>query len=181
MAEIKGKFITRSCSLLQTKPSVKENVLNVVKKMTGKDFHELEPEGWYNTDIMKEIFESIKKNTTKIIYKSALLLIGKSVYPAIKKSVGLPDDIKTPLDLIKFESKGFIRNHRGPGVIPRKILGEKDGEVIIEAPSPGYDCLLTEGVFLGILEMFEVSDIYVHQRKCIKNGDDTCEYHIKWK
>ncbi len=58
--------------------------------------------------------------------------------------------------------------------------GVTEGEVVVEAPSPGYNCKVIEGVFLGIAGMFDVEGGSVEQTKCVKNGDDTCEYTIKW-
>ena len=36
---MKGKFITLACSLLETKPNAKKEALDVVKKLTGKEFN----------------------------------------------------------------------------------------------------------------------------------------------
>ncbi|MDC7124708.1 MAG: hypothetical protein PQJ46_04025, partial [Spirochaetales bacterium] len=85
-----------------------------------------------------------------------------------------------PLDFIKFEAEGFKNEHRGSDVVPRKIIEAKEGKVLIEAMSPGYDCLLIEGVYLGILDMCNVSNKEVMQTKCVKRGDPVCEYLIRW-
>ena len=50
----------------------------------------------------------------------------------------------------------------------------------MEAPAPGYDCRLYEGVYLGILEMIGIRSGKVTQEKCQRKGDHTCEFHIKW-
>ncbi|MEM7184651.1 MAG: hypothetical protein AAF518_27395 [Spirochaetota bacterium] len=180
MAEVKGKFITLSCSLLETKPKAKEAALAEVKARTGKEFNELEPEGWYDASVMQAVFQSIEANSSTLLAKAAIKLIGEKVYPTIEQTVGLPQDFKTPLDFLKFEAEGFKQNHRGSDVIQRTIIKAEEGSVVINAPSPGYSCILIEGVFSGILKMAGINTGKVIQTKCVKEGHDTCEYHITW-
>ncbi len=181
MAEVKGKYITLACSLLETKPEVKEAAINLVKDRTGLNFMELEPEGWYDTKIMGDIFQTIRDRTAPILANAAIKLIGQRVYPTFENTVGLPKNLKTPLDFIKFEAEGFKIDHHGTDVKPRKIIEAQEGKVLIEATSPGYDCTLIEGVYLGILDMCNVDNKEVIQTKCVKKGDNVCEYLIRWK
>ncbi|HNF16090.1 MAG TPA: hypothetical protein PK453_20685, partial [Leptospiraceae bacterium] len=81
MAEVKGKFITLSCTLLETKPKAKQEALQKVKEMTGKEFDELDPEGWYDTKVFQAVFSSIEANTSVLLAKAAIKLIGQKVYP----------------------------------------------------------------------------------------------------
>ncbi|HMY33909.1 MAG TPA: hypothetical protein PLM36_22885 [Leptospiraceae bacterium] len=105
MAEVKGKFITLSCSLLETKPAAKKAALEAVKNMTGKEFNELDPEGWYDTKVMQSVFKAIEENSSPLLARAAIKLIGQKVYPTIEKTAGLPPTLKTPLDFIKFEAE----------------------------------------------------------------------------
>ncbi|HNI25295.1 MAG TPA: hypothetical protein PLJ29_02985 [Leptospiraceae bacterium] len=177
MAEVKGKFITLSCTLLETKPKAKQEALQKVKEMTGKEFDELDPEGWYDTKVFQAVFNSIEANTSVLLAKAAIKLIGQKVYPTIEKTAGLPLHLKTPLDFIKFEAEGFLQNHRGADVQPRKIIAAVDGNVVIQANSPGYSPLLIEGVFLGILEMCGIRTGKVD----MKEEDGNCVYYITWQ
>jgi len=181
MADIRGKYITLACSLLQTKPQAKDAALKAVKNLTGKDYKDLEPEGWYSTKVMEAVFQAIRDNSPSILAKAAIKLIGQRVYPTMEQTVGLPKTLQTPLDFIKFEAQGFKNDHRGGDVKPRKIIEAKEGKVLMEALSPGYDCTLIEGVYLGILDMCGVGSKEVVQTKCIKKGDSVCEYMIRWK
>ncbi len=52
--------------------------------------------------------------------------------------------------------------------------------MLVDAPSPFYNCKVIEGVFMGIVEMFGITDVKVVQTKCVKQGDSTCRYHITW-
>ena len=180
MAEMKGKFITLGCSLLETKPEAKNAALTSVKQMTGKEWNELDPEGWYDTKVMNAVFQAIEDHSSPLLAWAAIKVIGRRVYPTIQSTVGLPGDLLTPLDFVKFEAKGFLENHRGSDVIPRKIIRADPNLVIMEAPSPGYKCSFIEGVFEGILHMCDIRNGKVKQSRCITKGDPTCEYVISW-
>ena len=88
----------------------------------------------------------------------AIVTLGRNVYPTIKKTSGLPPEIKTVLDLLVFEARGFELNHRGADVKPRKFIMKEDKHVIIQAPAPGYSQKLYDGVYLGILQMYGINN-----------------------
>lgn len=178
MAQVKGKFIQLAGYLMALYKDAQQKADDFLKSKVGKSFNELDPEGFYDAKIfdvfMKEYAKASPTND------KAIVTLGKKVYPTIQKTSGLPDALKTPLDYILFEAEGFLLNHKGADVTPRKFLKKEEKNVIIEAKAPGYDCKLYEGVFLGILEMCGVKTGKVSQVKCIKNGDHTCEFHITW-
>jgi hypothetical protein len=153
-----------------------QNFLHTPK--TGKTFAELDPEGWYDTSLFNLFMETYARYS--VSGERAIVTLGRNVYPTIKKSAGLPPHLKTPLDFIKFEAEGFLANHRGSDVQPRKFISTKDGDVLVQAPAPGYNPKLYEGVFLGILEMSGVKTGKVVQTKARANGDATDEFHITW-
>lgn len=176
MANVKGKFITLSCSLLETKPKAKEEALKKVKAMTGKEFNELDQEGWYDASVLQAVFQAIEENSSSLLAKAAIKLIGQRAYPTIEKTVGLPKTLKTPMDFIRFEAEGFLMNHQGADVKPRKFLKLEDKDIVVIANSPGYNPILIEGVFLGILEMCGIKTGNVQLKE--ENGDSV--YYIKW-
>ena len=108
--------------------------------------------------------------------EQAIVTLGRGVYPLIKKTAGIPDDVLTPRDLIEYEMKGFLENHRGRDVKPRKLIKSENGHIIIQAPAPDYSQKLYEGVYLGILEMFGIKDGKVIMTK----GVPYFEYEIIW-
>lgn len=178
MAEVKGKFIMLAGSLMTLyKDGLAEANKGLAAK-TGKTFAELDPEGWYDTSLFNLFMETYSRYS--VSGDRAIVTLGRNVYPTIKKSVGLPPHLKTPLDFIKFEAEGFLANHRGSDVQPRKFISAKDGDVVVQAPAPGYNPKLYEGVFLGILEMSGVKTGTVVQTKARANGDTTDEFHITW-
>jgi hypothetical protein len=181
MAEVKGKFITSACSLLEFRPAAKVEAMQRIKSLTGKEWDQLEPEGWYDTKALSAVFQAIEKHQGKLMSWAAIKIIGRRVFPTIEKTSGLPTHLKTPLDLIKWEGDSFLDNTRGTGVVPRKYLKTEPGHVVVEALSPGYNCILVEGVFEGILELCKIKDYVVKQTRCVKKGDPVCEYDIQWK
>ncbi len=180
MAEIKGRFITLACSLLETKPEAKAAALSSVKQMTGKEWNELDAEGWYDTEVLQSVFQAIMDHTSAVRGWAAIKVIGRKVYPTIQRTVGLPSHLSTPLDFLEFAAERFLESHRGDDVVPRKVIAADPGRVVVDAVSPGYSCALTEGVYEGILIMCNIRNGKVTQSRCVAKGDPTCEYVITW-
>jgi hypothetical protein len=178
MAQVKGKFITLTGSLMGLYKDALSTADQTLHQATGKHWNELDPEGWYDTKLFDLFMVTYGK--ASISGDTALVTLGRNVYPTIKKTAGLPPHLKTPLDFIKFEADGFLANHRGPDVKPRRILKEMDRDVLIEASAPGYQSKLYVGVYLGILELCGVKTGKVVQTKCQENGDPVSEFHITW-
>jgi hypothetical protein len=178
MAEIKGKFITLAASLMGIYAKALEEVDQELFKATGKHWNELDPEGWYGIAHYNNFMLAYAKASPT--GERAMVTLGKNVYPTIKRTVGFPPGLETPVDYIKFESRGYIENVRGPEVNPRQFLKQERGHVIVQTRMLEQDCLVLEGVYQGILGLAGVQDGKVEQKKCIKQGDDTCEFHITW-
>ncbi|MBF0104818.1 MAG: hypothetical protein HQM16_05780 [Deltaproteobacteria bacterium] len=174
MAEVKGKFITLAASLMSLYKETRVEADKPLFAATGKHWNELDPEGWYDATLFSAFMEKYAEaSPTK---DQAIVTLGKNVYPTIKKTAGLPAEIKTPLDLIVFEAVGFQLNHRGSDVRKRVFIKKENGHVIVQAPAPGYSQKLYEGVFLGILEMFGIKNGQVIMTK----GAPEFEYEITW-
>ena len=75
----------------------------------------------------------------------------------------LPDNLKTPLDYIKYEAEGFREAHIGPEVRQRNFIKMEDGHVIVEAPAPGDSWRLFEGVWEGIFNMIGINNAEIKQ------------------
>lgn len=101
MAEVKGKFITLACELIKSKPQARQAAMESVKKLTGKDPYELDPEGWLDTRVFQAVFDAIQTNTEGILGWASIKVIGQLVYPTIRATVGLPPHLRTPLDFIR--------------------------------------------------------------------------------
>lgn len=181
MAENKGKFITLACDLIKSKPQARQAAMDAVRKLTGKDPYELDMEGWYDTGVINAVLSAIEANTTGIMGWASIKVIGQLIYPTIRTTAGFPPHLRTPLDFIRFEAENYLQDHRGSDVIPRRFIKAEDGEVVVAAPSPGYNCTLIEGVYEWILHICGIADGSVKQSQCVKKGDQTCVYHITWK
>lgn len=174
MADVKGKFISLAGSLMGSYPENQKVADDRLFTTTGKHFNVLDPEGWYDTKYFNLFMEEYAKGS--ITGEKAIVTLGRNVYPIIKKTAGLPPEIKTPLDMLIFEATGFELNHRGTDVKPRKFIKQDDKHVIVQAPAPGYSQKLFEGVYLGILEMFGIKNGNVVMTK----GAPVFEYNITW-
>ncbi len=171
MAEIKGKFIQLTCMLMQHNPEALKKADEYLEDETGCNHLELDPEEYYDTKHWDKTMRILGEHSDN--HKEAVINLGKRVYPTIKRTTGFPDHLKTPLDFVKFEADGYLDNHDGDDVIPRKIISEKDNEIVMYAPAPGYDENLYIGVWLGILEMVGITTGKVEEM-----GDHT--YKISW-
>ena len=178
MADVKGKFISLSVLLMEVYKEGQREADSLVKSQTGMSAADLDPEGWYNTSIFNDVMETYARHS--VTGETAIVTLGRNVYPTIKKTAGLPPHLKTPLDFIKFEAEGFLLNHRGADVVPRKFVHAREGDVLVQAPAPGYNPILYEGVYLGILAMNGVKTGKVVVTKSTRKGDPTDEFHITW-
>jgi hypothetical protein len=177
MAQVKGKFIGLAGQLMSLYKADLAKADGVLYQKTKKHYDELEPEGWYETSLFDLFMETYAKASPT--GERAIITLGRRVYPTIKNSVGLPP-VTDPLEFLKLEAEFFMTEHKGPDVRPRKIITAEKGRFIVEAPAPGYNCALFEGVFLGILDMLDVQTGKVVQNKCEKRGDATCEFEVTW-
>ena len=180
MAQVKAKFIQLACDFLSSSPETQRAAIAAVERNAGKPYKELDPEAYYDASVLDAVFKEIDNHESELMARVRKKVIGQEVYSTIRFTVGIPEHIKTPLDHVKFEAEGFMLNHRGGDVKPRRILLAEDRHVVIEAPSPGYDCTWIEGVFEGILRMTGHSGKQVKQSKCVKKGDHTCVFDIEW-
>ena len=178
MAEIKGKFVTLAGSLMSLYPDARAKADEILFRRTGKHWDELEPEGWYDTDIYKVFLDTYCGSS--ITGEKALITLGKNYFPTIEKLGGIPSDIGNAMDMIIHSTRSFASDHRGPSIRPIKVVKAEEGDVVLDIPDCGYDCRLGEGVYLGILGMYGIGGGRVYQTRCIRNGDPSCEFHINW-
>lgn len=152
MAQVKGKFIKLAGFLML--PAEIKIANEYLQGLLGKTHKDLDDEEWYDISIFDKFMKTCEVNS--LSKDRIYVTIGKKVYPTIKRTSGMPPHLVTPLDFIKFEADGFLMNHQGIGVTPRKFIKAVDKEVIVEAKAPGYNSKLYEGVWLGILEMCDI-------------------------
>lgn len=178
MAELRGKWITLAGSFMTLYKDQQKKADEYLFSQTGKHWNEVDQEGWYDTKIFGRFLDCYAEGS--ITGEKALVTLGRQIYPTIKKTVGLPPQLKTAFDLMKFEAEGFLQNHRGFDVKPRKFVKVEDRDIVVQAPAPGYNAKLYEGVYLGILELCGVKSGKVVMSQSMKSGDTTDEFHITW-
>lgn len=181
MAKSKGKFVAMAYTLLELNPEAQIEAARKIKQLTGQDLTQIIPEGWYDTSVIESVFQIVEKYYGSIMAWSTIKVMGRRIYPTIAKTVGLPTHLKTPLDWLRWEGQSFLNDHQGRDVVPRNFLKVETGHIIVEAISPGYNCILVEGVFEGILDMCNIKTYTVKQTRCVKKGNPVCEYDITWK
>jgi hypothetical protein len=178
MAEVRGNLINLTATLMTLYPDAQKKADEVLFSKLGRHWQDLGINDWVDSK-MWDIFMKAYQDSSPS-KETAFITLGRKIYPAIKRAGQIPNDIDTPLKMLRFEGEGFKLYHRGPDVKPRTFIRLKEHDVLVDAPSPGYDCKVIEGVFQGIIEMFNIKTVAVKQTKCVKKGQSTCEYHITW-
>ena len=150
MAQVKGRFITMVGMLMVVYKDARKEVDDLMFAKIGKHFNMLDPEGWYDTKWTQTFLDAyIKASPSKEL---AIVTFGRQIYPALKKANLLPPHLKTPLDYIKHEAETFISVHKGTDVIPRKFIKAVNKEIIVEAPTPGYNLKLSFTIKYSLFE-----------------------------
>ena len=121
MAMVKGKYITMACSLLELNPKARLEVAQGIKEKTGMEWKDLPPEDWFEAHVQGYVLEVVEKHNSPVMATSIIKAMGRRIFPTISKTTGFPEDLKTPLDFLKWEGESFIRDHKGSDVIPRKL------------------------------------------------------------
>ncbi len=178
MAEVRGNLINLTGALMSFYPEAQKKADDILFKESDIHWEDITIDDWVDAKVWDAFMNAYMEGS--ISGEKALITLGRRIYPGIKDAGQIPPEIDTPLKMLKFEGEGFKIYHRGPDVKPRNFLRLNDGDVLVEAPSPGYNCKVIEGVFQGIVEMFGIKSVKVNQTKCVKQGDNTCEYHITW-
>jgi hypothetical protein len=178
LGQVKGRYITLTGFVLATYKDSLEAADRELFSKTGKHWDQLDPEGWYDIKLWGTFLDAYAKASP--FQEKSVIWMGKMVYPNLKKAGGVPADLKTPLDFIKFEGEGFMKIHRGPDVKPRRIVKAADHEVVVEAHSPGYPSSLTLGMYQGILDLAGVKTGRVVQTKFQEKGAPASEFQITW-
>lgn len=178
MPEVKGKFITLAAGFIKIYPKYYEKADKLIFDTTGLHQEQLDPEGWYDVRLYTYLMDCYTE--ASISKANALITLGKNIYPTIKRTVGFPPGLETMMDFIEFEAAAYLANLRGAGIRPRKITKVSDRYAIVRMRMDEQPCKIGEGVYLGMLEMTGNPQGTVEHKKCIKNGDPECEFHIKW-
>ena len=178
MPEVRGKFIKLAGSLMSLYPEQREKADAFLVERTGKHWDQVDPMEWYEADIYEKFLDTYCESS--VTGQKALLTLGRNIFPTKRKLGELPEDISSALDLLIYSTRSFPEDHRGAGIRPVKIIKATEGDVILDVPDHGYDCMVDEGVYLGIMSMFDIENGEVEQTRCKKKGDSSCEFHITW-
>jgi len=178
LAEVKGRCITLTGILMARSPRQLDQADTLLMAKCGKRWMELDPEAWYSTACWGVFMDTYAK--ASVARDGALVTLGRNFYPTLLQSDELPAALQTPVDFIRYDAEGFLATHRGDDVRPRRFIKATERDIVVEAPAPGYNSRLYQGIYLGILDMCGVATGTVEQTKSQEKGDPTSEFHIMW-
>jgi PAS domain S-box-containing protein len=143
----------------------------------------MEINNWVCSDVITQMFENAKRlsNNERIAFNIAL-------ESAARKKLGYVQRI------IMFAHKNPRRSLKRVQAINDKFnknktieLVETKGDSAIvrlhwfkDIPSNKDFCLFNQGIYTGIPTIWNLPPAILEETKCFFNGDDYCEYHLKW-
>jgi PAS domain S-box-containing protein len=143
----------------------------------------MEINNWVSSDVVTQMFENAKRlsNNERIAFNIAL-------ESAARKKLGYVQRI------IMFAHKNPRRSLKRVQAINDKFnknktieLVETKGDSAIvrlhwfkDIPANKDFCLFNQGIYTGIPTIWNLPPAILEETKCFFNGDDYCEYHLKW-
>ena len=135
----------------------------------------VKPDDWYPGQLQIELTDVIEKK----FGKQTLMRIGRKIIQNSKDRIKA-DGYTNPLDYFKDIDKRYLLNNRGPGTGRLEIIDQGNDFVILKNTTP-YNCILAEGIYNEIINIFDYKIANVRQIRCKEKGDLHCEFEIKWK
>lgn len=79
MIEMRGKFITLAGSLMSLYPAQREKADAVLFTRAGKHWYELDPQGWYDTDVYQVFIDTYCESS--VTGEKAIYTLGQNYFP----------------------------------------------------------------------------------------------------
>ncbi len=105
MAEVRGNIIQLTGSLMGLYPEAQEKADQALFRICGKHWDEMTTDDWIDTTIWDTFMGDYA--AASLSGQNALITLGRNIYPAIRKAGQIPEEIDTPLKMLKFEEQGF--------------------------------------------------------------------------
>lgn len=134
-------------------------------------------EAWCPIDIYNDICSWIEKNIGEASIRAAGIAIGNRAYANIVAQNKMKEP--TPLGMmqaLKWAASTMIRDPKGRGWI---ILSHDDSNVVMRRTQT-FNCILQEGLLLSLVERTGVEGADVEHEKCVRRGDEFCDYRVTW-
>ncbi len=154
MIEIKGALITLSAMLLATKPDKLKEADEYLESEIGLTHEEMDPNEYYDLKLLEKVFSFYDNLFDKDI-NTNLKYCGSRGVHTIQRTMGLPENLKTPVDYLRFEAEvSYLGNVKG--VEPREFVEITENHCVIRTKliTPKY---LQFGVWTGFLEIAGVT------------------------
>jgi len=131
---------------------------------------------WVSVKIVDEFSKALSKKGSRILLKRA----GQDFAALVREDVAQSEHtgIEGAVSLLPKVFAHYFRGE-GSGIVKTEFVGP--GLVCVRENSP-FDCLFTEGLFVGFLQSLGARGVIVRQTICRRenNNEKFCVYELKW-
>ncbi len=155
----------------------KENYFPELFNM-AKDIDRNEPLKLVPISIYNDMCTWIEKNIGSANIRKAGEKIGNRAYEQIIKNEDLPKE-PNPKDIMKELKRVANLMIQDPLNRGWEIINEGEKEITMRRTQT-FNCQLQNGLLLSLVKKTGVVMPVIKHDKCTKNGNEFCEYNIKW-
>jgi hypothetical protein len=135
------------------------------------------PNDWVPIDSYNAICDWLEQNSGRARIRLAGVAVGDRAYERLKAVRTITDS--SPLGMmeaLRWAASTMIRDPRGRGW---EILSNAGSRIVMRRTQT-FNCSLQEGLLLSFLERTGVPAPRVEQERCVRLGDEYCEYALEW-
>jgi hypothetical protein len=128
-------------------------------------------------DTYNAICDWLEQNVGRGRIRQAGVAIGKRVHRRIEEALGSP--APTPLammEALKWASSTMVRDPRSRGW---EVLSHTEGRIVMRRTQT-FNCAMQEGLLLSFLELTGVREPRVSHARCVRSGEEYCDYLVDW-
>jgi hypothetical protein len=133
---------------------------------------EMEPEVWYDAQLLESMLSQLEDRDPGLplsVGRLAHLLLRKELR---QMGLGSPANALAALPGI------WMHITRGDaGAWRTTLLGPQAARMELEQP---HNCRFEEGGIIGLLEVYDATDIAIDHRPCMRDGAPSCVLDIRW-
>jgi hypothetical protein len=143
----------------------------------ARDLDPDHPEQLCSIDIYNDVCTWIERNIGEASIRKAGIAIGERAYKNIVAQNKMKDP--TPLGImeaLKWAASTMIQDPKGRGWT---ILSHDDNDIVMRRTQT-FNCVLQEGLLESLVERTDVQGVDVEHVRCVRKGDEFCDYRITW-
>jgi hypothetical protein len=135
------------------------------------------PEELCSIDLYNDVCTWIEQNIGEASIRKAGIAIGERAY----NNIIAQDKMKDPtplgiLEALKWAASTMIQDPKGRGW----TIVSHDAHSVMMRRTQTFNCILQEGLLLSLVERTEVQGADIEHVRCVRNGDEFCDYRITW-